>query len=405
MTLAVRAGSPVVNGTEAVRFTPDLATPHLVFRLWPNGPREAHAGAYLHILGQVTSGGRTLATSTPDPTTLVVTPPHPLTAGDSITVRLRWQLRVPVSPRGLDRLSQSGPELRLASFYPILAWQPGVGWALDPPTTILAESSTSPTADYEVSMPVPAGEQALATGREAAPGRWSASAVRDFAAAIDRFRLASGIAHAPGRVLVTAGVGPGVAVSPAAVVRGAIVYLEQYNRRFGPYPWPTFDIPITGDLGASGIEYPNLIFEGPGYTRVLAHEIGHQWFYSLVGNDQARDPWLDEGLATYAWVTADYLQARFAQFRIPAAAAGHLGESMTYWDPLPYADYQSGVYVQGDRAVAGLGPQPKVDCALRLYVAANAYKIATQPGLGHALARVFPDAPARLRRFGAKVSG
>jgi hypothetical protein len=405
MTVAVRAGSPVVNGTEIVRFTPDLATPHLVFRLWPNGPREAHAGAYLHILGPVTSGGKTLAMSMPDPTTLIVKPPAPLAAGASITVQLRWRLRVPTSPRGLDRLAQSGPELRLASFYPILSWQPGVGWAMDPPTTILAESSTSPTADYRVSMPVPAGEQALATGREVSRGRWTATAVRDFAAAIDRFRLASGVAHAPGRVLVTAGVGPGMSVSPAAVVRRAIGYLEQYNRRFGPYPWSTFDIPITRDLGGSGIEYPNLIFEGPGYAGVLAHEVGHQWFYSLVGDNQARDPWLDEGLATYAWVTADHLQARFARIGIPRAAAGHLGEPMTYWDPLPYVNYQAGVYIQGERAVAGLGPQPKVDCALRLYVEANAYKIATQPGLAAALARVFPDAPARLRRLGAKVPG
>lgn len=31
-----------------------------------------------------------------------------------------------------------------------------------------------------------------------------------------------------------------------------------------------------------------------------SHEVAHQWFYGLVGDDQARDPWLDEAFATYA---------------------------------------------------------------------------------------------------------
>ena len=46
-----------------------------------------------------------------------------------------------------------------------------------------------------------------------------------------------------------------------------------------------------------------------------------------------------------------------------------------------------------------------MDCALRLYVAANAYGIATQPDLARALARIFPNAPAELRRLGARVGG
>jgi len=34
-------------------------------------------------------------------------------------------------------------------------------------------------------------------------------------------------------------------------------------------------------------------------TILTPHEVSHQWFYSLVGNDQAKEPWLDEALATY----------------------------------------------------------------------------------------------------------
>ena len=32
----------------------------------------------------------------------------------------------------------------------------------------------------------------------------------------------------------------------------------------------------------------------------VAHEVGHQWFYNLVGDDQLDDPWLDESFAQFA---------------------------------------------------------------------------------------------------------
>jgi peptidase M1-like protein len=163
-------------------------------------------------------------------------------------------------------------------------------------------------------------------------------------------------------------------------------------------------VPVTADVHQSGIEYPNLVFEGgAAVTRTLSHELAHQWFYSLVGNDQARDPWLDEGLATYAQFTHDHVTA-YAGVRLPPAAAGHLGAPMTYWQRLPYRDYAAGVYLQGERAIATLGPRRLVDCALRGYVAANAYRIATQPDLARALARVIPSAPGHLRRLGARVA-
>jgi hypothetical protein len=91
---------------------------------------------------------------------------------------------------------------------------------------------------------------------------------------------------------------------------------------------------------------------------------------------------------------------RFPGAVVPARLVTRTGEPMTYWDPLPYQDYQLAVYVDGARAVRSLGPGSLVDCALRVYVARNAYGIATQAGLVHALATVIPSAPARLRRFG-----
>ena len=41
-----------------------------------------------------------------------------------------------------------------------------------------------------------------------------------------------------------------------------------------------------------------------GLQALVAHEVSHQWFYSLVGNNQAQDPWLDEALATFGEANA-----------------------------------------------------------------------------------------------------
>jgi hypothetical protein len=73
---------------------------------------------------------------------------------------------------------------------------------------------------------------------------------------------------------------------------------------------------------------------------------------------------------------------------------------MLAWDGGPYRAYQLGVYLDGARAVRSLGPQPLADCALRAYVARNAYGIATQAGFVKAVSSVVPSAPRRLARFG-----
>ena len=72
---------------------------------------------------------------------------------------------------------------------------------------------------------------------------------------------------------------------------------------------------------------------------------------------------------------------------------------MSFWTNRP-ADYQSGVYVQGAQAMSALGTPELVDCALRVYVARNAYRIATPAALVEAAAAVFPDAAQTLSLYG-----
>ena len=70
-------------------------------------------------------------------------------------------------------------------------------------------------------------------------------------------------------------------------------------------PMQALGIEYPGAMGiAIGLYDPDKVFGGlPSQVYLestVAHEVAHQWFYNLVGNDQADEPWLDEALAQYA---------------------------------------------------------------------------------------------------------
>jgi len=140
--------------------------------------------------------------------------------------------------------------------------------------------------------------------------------------------------------------------------------------------------------------------QGPSTIgRTTSHELAHEWFYSLVGNNQGRDPWLDEGLASWGEARAEHTESTFRARAIPAGGAGHGGEPMTYWASRQ-SIYYASVYAQPVKALLTLGDPNLVDCALRLYASRNAHHIARPADLFGALTAVFPDAVARLAPYG-----
>src|SRR5262249_11779577 len=68
-----------------------------------------------------------------------------------------------------------------------------------------------------------------------------------------------------------------------------------YSELFGPYPYADLEIVNSDD----GMEYPQLVFVGPGRETTAAHEVGHQWWYGVAGNDELHDIW-DEALTNYS---------------------------------------------------------------------------------------------------------
>jgi len=386
-----------VSGSVEVRFVPDLGIDELVFRLWPNAPVPAAAGAHLEVSSVADTQSRAaLATAQPDPTTLRVALGRTVEAGASVTVTLTFALTVPGNSN--DRIAHAGDTMRLGSFLPLLAWEPGTGWAIEPATAIHGEAATSPVADYDVGITVPDGYDVLGTGERGPDGHWRATAVRDVAFSIGHFDIAE---QEVAGVHVTVGVDRSVGEDPHHELALIATALPNYQARVGAYPWSTYTVAMTPGF-RGGIEFPLHVMQGPGsQDRSVVHELAHQWFYSLVGNDQARDPWLDESLASYLEFVQIGSLARHGHDAVPAAVRGHAGDPMTFWEHHS-SDYYTGVYVQGAVAIASLGTTDEVDCALRQYVAHEAFRIATPADLFAALSTVFPDPVAALAPAGLR---
>ncbi|HEU5084090.1 MAG TPA: M1 family aminopeptidase [Acidimicrobiales bacterium] len=395
VSVRVDPSSGLVEGTQAVRFVPDLPVDSLVLRLWANAPRLAAVGTSIEV-GDVRVGDEVRPTRQPEPTTLVVELGRWAAPGEAIDLSLGWRLEVggPVN----DRISRQADSLRLGSFAPLLAWEPGVGWAVEPPTSGFAESTTSPTADWDLEVEGPEGWGVVASGVEVSPGRWRAEAARDVAVAVGRFTTATATAAAPDPVTVSVSVHDGVD-DPNRYLGRVVAALEAFAERYGPYPWPTYHLSITPEL-SGGIEFPMHVLQGSDTAgRTTSHEVAHMWFYGLVGNDQGRDPWLDEGLATWAEGRFEGTLPDMAARAIPADGAGRAAEPMTYWEARS-ASYYRSVYVQPAAALSRLDDE-LVDCALAHYVATNAHTIATPQDLWASLDATFVDwrsalAPAGL---------
>ena len=216
------------------------------------------------------------------------------------------------------------------------------------------------------------------------------------------FRYAHTTADAPDEVDVTVAVARGVKVEPITVADLAAGALERLSAELGPYPWPDYTVVVGPDLEDAGIEYPTLVFQGEGnlQQRITAHEAAHQWFYALVGSNQADDPWLDEALATWAGSLVAHELPGVMSIPVPAAAGGKLGAPMTYWSARSPSLYSRGVYIQGAQAVGGLGSERGVACVLRRYVHRNAYRIATPADFLDAADDVYRDARSRFAQYG-----
>ena len=388
-----------VTGTERVVFTADRRVRELVFRLVPNGPDSAPAGNRLVVdgaRGDDVEAGAYEAAGAADPGGLyVVRLDGPLAPGDSTEVELDFTLTL---GRGtFDRFGTDDDVSWWASGAPLLAWEPGVGWARDPFVELSGETASSPVMDTSVSVSAPQDLTVLMTGARAEPsaprdGRrtWRSTepVARDVGVAAGLF--STGTATTPDGVEVTAGVLPGSTVPADLLAQETVTAIADLEAVIGPFPYRTQTVALLPDYGG-GIEYPSMILEATTSPEVLVHEVAHMWFYGMVGNSQFRDPWLDEAFASWAEAVVDGGQGLVDQGAL--TMDGAVGGSMA--DFPDDGDYFPVVYDKGGSALlaarAAAGPEA-FDAAIRCYVDANAWSIATPEDVYAAL----DDLPAAL---------
>lgn len=93
---------------------------------------------------------------------------------------------------------------------------------------------------------------------------------------------------------------------------------KYYGQWFMPFPYPQQSV-VDGSLAAGGgMEYPMLTVisvKGDNYSRfleqVIMHEVGHNWFYGILGTNEMAEAWLDEGMNTFA--EARYMRTKYGK--------------------------------------------------------------------------------------------
>ena len=154
--------------------------------------------------------------------------------------------------------------------------------------------------EYLVSASGVKTEQAESEGSQIL--HFSAKVVRDFA-----LHLGKNVQVVTGEVEKTE-----VRVVCSSEDPDAGVYLQTalnavnvFNEKFGEYPYETLTVCFTEFLHG-GMEFPNLVLVSDSIDdiidkkKVIVHEIAHQWWYGVVGNNEVDEAWIDEALAEYS---------------------------------------------------------------------------------------------------------
>ncbi|MHA6794373.1 M1 family aminopeptidase [Pseudonocardia bannensis] len=409
------------EGRETVVFTPDLPVCELVFRAWPNTPTMARTGTALTVTdtsvdGRPTTARITAAGAPPGaPGTLIEIPlTRCLNPGESVHAELGFRVTLGVDADERIGYSTASHTAWIGSGFPLLAWVRGKGWARDPAVPMNGESATSEVFVLrDLSVTAPPDLRVMGTGTAVGAAMnpagtvhsFLAPAVRDVAVAVGRYDILD--RDVGGVRLHLATPQTGTRVDPETWVTQFGEAITALTGVFGPFPYPDLWITITPGQ-SDGTEFPAALQLADTRRRqlaaLIAHELTHQWFYALVGNNQATDPWLDEALATVGETLARAGGGDVELSGISRRGTGEMGRPMTYWAANGGFDrYTESVYAQGAavflEARAQVGPE-RFDNAIRSYIAANAHRVATPDDLSRAF-RDLPEVLDLLTRTGA----
>ncbi len=224
--------------------------------------------------------------------------------------------------------------LALASAYPLVAMVHDGIWDTATPDT-RGDLVNSPTALYDVSLTAPVDWNLATTGAPIERQVKARTQIVRFVSGPQRdfMIVATKLAAVRGNVDGTQVISyyrAGDEAGGRAALDIAMRAINIYNTHFGHYPLTEFEL-VPVDAGTFlGVEYPGItLIEQRLYRNnprqletIISHEVAHQWWYSLVGNNVQTEAWLDEALATYSQVIyaeeiggADAGSAQLEEFR------------------------------------------------------------------------------------------
>lgn len=312
----------VISGEQRVRYTnrDTAALEDLVFRLYPN---TAHMGGLMTVRAAAINGTPVAIENgfgaVRDGSAMRLVLPAPLQHGESVDVMLQYVIEVPLNPRtNYAIFGEIDGIFSLPGLYAQIPPRDAQGQWRAGPLPAYGDIMLGETALFLARIRVPAEFKLAVTGMctEFADGAHHrvhdcvAAPARDFAVHMSRaFWIAE--------TAVQSTNGENIAVRsfylPQDERHGkrALAYaadaLKVFEARIAPYPYRVLNV-FQSTTPIGGIEYPMAVGVTPVrndevyFEWLVAHEVAHQWWYGLVGNDPINEAWLDEALTQYSTV-------------------------------------------------------------------------------------------------------
>ena len=281
----------------------------------------------------------------------------PLAPGGTLNLTLHYKLSLPLAD-AQNIFGYNNDQTNLVDWYPFIVPY-SHGWLLHDPSTV-GEHLVYDRADFDVTLTLtnPALPILIAASAPAQDGHYRLDGARSFAlSVINAFQNS---AVTVGNVTVTSYYFTADQAAGERVLQEVAKALATFSDRFGPYQHTSLSIVETDFF--DGMEYDGLFFLSRDfYTSddgtvlnnlidIAVHETAHQWWYGSVGNDQALEPWLDEGLSTYSeslFYEANYPGVQAWQaFRVDLYTPTGWVDTTVY-EADSFRTYANAVYLRG----------------------------------------------------------
>ena len=273
---------------------------------------------------------------------------QPLPAGSATTLTVSFRLNVPAkSATGL--FGYDFNQINLVDWYPFVVPYSN-GWVLHDPMPF-GEHLVYDASDIELNLKTGADVIIAASAPSEPNGEWTRYRLygaRTFTlSASNEFLVTE---SAVGSVVIRSYYFEGYSAAAEGILYAAVQAVSIFEAKFAPYPYQSLAI-VQADIH-DGQECDGLVFLASDFygqygggaknnlTTIGVHEIAHQWWFGLVGNDQATEPWIDEAMSVYS-------ERIFYEFNYPRYGDWWWQFRVDYFGPGGYVD--SSIYNFGDQ--------------------------------------------------------